>query len=85
MATTIKISVYFGSDPSVATIWRSNSSTPIVADILGVDTDSSGKPNRLYLRSKIHGARDAECSYQGWEPSGAVSTILTRIDEVLGG
>lgn len=81
MASTVSISVSLGTDPTVATIRKSNSSTPIVADVLGVEADKEGVPNKVYLRSKIHGNKDKSVTYEGWEPSGAISTILTRVDK----
>ncbi len=79
MGSTVTISVSFGTDPTTATIRKSNSSTPIVADVLGVETGTDNQPCRVYLRSKIHGSKDKSITYEGWEPSGAISTILTRV------
>lgn len=82
MATLVTISLTIGSDFETATIRKSNSSTPIVADVLGVERDERGIPNKVYLRSKIHGVSDKSVKYDGWEPSGAISTILSRIDNI---
>lgn len=81
MATTVSISVSLGNDNDVATIRKSNSSTPIVADVLGVETDEQNQLCKLYLRSKIHTHKDQSITYEGWCPSGAISTILTRVSE----
>jgi len=78
MTSRVVITVTIGTDSSVATIRNSNSSTPIVAGLLGMEFDNEGRPQRLYLRSKIH---SDSVNYEGWEPSGAISTILTRIDQ----
>ncbi len=80
MTSTVTISVLMGTDPNVATIRKSTSSTALVVDLLGVETDNQDRPKRLYLRSKIHGKCE-EVNYVGWELSGAISTILTRIDQ----
>jgi len=78
MSSSVDITVTIGADSSVATIRKSNCSTPIVADLLAVELDNSGRAQRLYLRSKIH---TKNVNYEGWEPSGAISTILMRIEK----
>lgn len=80
MTSTITISIQFGADCEVATIRESNRSTPVVVDVLGVEFDPTGSPKVVYLRSKIHTLKSEPVTYRGWEPSGAISTILTRID-----
>lgn len=77
---TVNISVQLGTETDIATVCMSTRSSPIVADVLGIDRDDTGEPVRIYLRSLIHqpghGAR-----YRGWQPSGVISTILTRITQ----
>lgn len=80
MGVKITIDVLFGSDPETVTIKQTGHSAPIVAGLLGVENDSSARPAVVYLRSKIHADRN-DVNYQGWEPSGAISTILTRINK----
>jgi len=76
--TTVEINVKFGSDPDVVTIQKSNSSKPIVCGLLGVDTDDQGNASRIYLRNKLH-SMSKGVDYVGWSPSGAITTILTRV------
>ena len=45
-----------------------------IVNILGKDFDSQGNVNRIYLDSFIH-SRD---EFEGWNASGAISTILQR-------
>lgn len=75
---TVRISVEFGSNSDVVTVRHSDRSQPMVVGLLGVETDTHQKPKIVYLRSKIHG-KTAGVEYIGWQPSGAISTILTRI------
>lgn len=77
MAQYKTLQVEFGSDPSAVTIRRGGRSSPIVADVLEVERDAAGEPEKIYLRQKIHPSND-QSVYKGWQPSGAISTILTR-------
>lgn len=77
MTSSIRLQLEFGTDPSIVTIRKSSRSDPIIADVLGVDAGADGAPWRVYLRCKIHHDSDAE-RYEGWIPSGAISTILTH-------
>ena len=80
MATEVTISVSIGLDGKQATVRFSNRSTPLVVDVLGVEAGIDKSPRIIYLRCKLH-IKDKEVTYLGWEPSGAISTILTRIPE----
>ena len=81
MTSVVNITVAISDDDRFATIRQSHRSTPIVADVLGVDMDAMRRPERVYLRSKIHGC-ESEIAYAGWQPTGAITTILTRIKKV---
>lgn len=76
---TVHIRVEFGTDAGMVTIRCSDRSDPILADLLGVDLDDHGNPVRVFLRSKLFTSHDAQ--FAGWQPSGAISTILTRLPE----
>ena len=70
------VSVAFGNDLTTATVRFSGRSRPVVANILGTDKDPQGNVKRVYLDSLIHKDGGA---YKGWEPTGCISTILTRV------
>jgi len=77
---TVSISVQFGTDEELVTIRFSGRSQPMTVGLLGAEKDeATGKVNKVYLRSKIHSSSGG-VSYEGWRPSGAISTILTRIE-----
>ncbi|KZL22676.1 hypothetical protein [Pseudovibrio sp. Ad37] len=80
MTMTVSINVEFGSDPDIVTIRKSSRSTPIIGDVLGIETAADGSPYRVFLRNKIH--RNEATEYRGWAMSGAISTILTRQQEL---
>jgi hypothetical protein len=75
----IMVGVAEGEDV-VVVVRLSNRSSPIVCGLLGVDRDSSGQAVRYYLNSLIHHGEDREAGYEGFRPSGAITTILTRVD-----
>lgn len=52
-----------------------HSSTIHTVGVLGFIYDEMGRIESIYLDSYIHEGNE----YEGWEASGAVSTILTRI------
>jgi len=52
-----------------------HSSAVYVVGVLGFKYDSTGQIESIYLDSYIHEGNE----FEGWEASGAVSTILTRI------
>lgn len=79
MTSIIDISVTFGNDDQLVTIRKSNTSSPIIAGLLGVDTDANMRPIRIYLRSKIHSDHADATSFTGWEPLGAITTVLTKL------
>ncbi len=58
----------------VITIKRQGSSRPVVANILGMDTDGEGRPVKIWLDRLVHLPKE---SFLGdWRISGAVSTVL---------
>ncbi len=63
----------------VVTVKRAGSSTPLVANILGMDRDADGKPVRVWLDRLVHGPKDSLLG--GWQVSGAVSTVLSATVE----
>jgi hypothetical protein len=78
----ITLTPVFGDDPSVVTLHYSNSSTPTVVGVLGVERDDTGEATRIYLNAKIHSARENSKEFTGWRPWGAVSTVLDRVEAV---
>lgn len=76
---TVEISVSLGNDNETATVRISGRSLPIIVSVLGVECDDERQPVRIYLRNKIH--TDSEyTNYVGWVPTGAISTILTKVN-----
>lgn len=74
----IVVNVAEGED-GVVVVRFSNRSSPIVCGLLGVDRDSTGQAVRYYLNSLIHHCGGCEADYEGFRPSGAITTILTRV------
>lgn len=74
----MKISVTLSDDERTATIRLSGKSDPVVVDCLGVEHDDAGQPERVYLNAQM-GKKLRSHTYQGWEPSGVYTTVLTRI------
>jgi hypothetical protein len=74
--TTINVSVDLSPDAAIATV-RLGNSAPAVCRALGVDRDSTGVPAVIYLDRFIHKSVRNRC-FSGWQPSGAITTILTR-------
>ena len=60
----------------VVTLRRDGQSSPITANILGMDRDSEGNPVRIWLDRIVH--RSKPSSYIGWSVSGAVASVLVR-------
>lgn len=79
MTTTIRMSVALSEDEKTATITRTGRSDPIVCNCLGVERNTQGQLMVLYLDSLIHNVKK-NVIYAQWKPSGAISTILTKID-----
>lgn len=75
--STITVDLVFGTDPGIVTVHLTGRSQPIVAGLLGVDTNADGEPVRVYLRSRVHGESSAE--YLGWRPCGAITTIFEKV------
>jgi len=74
MENKTSITCIFGDDPATITLRLSTQKSPIVTGLLGADY-LNNEPFRLYLNSLVH---NQQTNYQGWIPSGAISTILTR-------
>lgn len=55
-------------------IRRSGQSSPIVANILGVDRNGDGVIEAVWLDRLVH--NPGERKFVGWDVSGAISTIL---------
>ncbi|MDC8832799.1 hypothetical protein [Alteromonas gilva] len=75
--TTMHISVSLSEDEKTATIRISNRSNPIIAGVLGVEKDNTGSLSKIYLNRLIHNG-GKYLDYQGYLPSGCISTILTK-------
>jgi len=73
------ISVALGSDNRTATVRLSGRSRVVVSTLLGVDCDASGEATKLYFNSLFHD-HGGKTHYKGWEPSGCISTILTKVE-----
>ena len=73
----VRISVEPGDDPNIVTIRLSGRSKPIVAGVLGVEGED-GDIQRYYLDCLVH-HHQSDKHYEGWRPTGAISTILSRI------
>ena len=58
------------------TLRRSGQSTPVTANILGMDLDGEGKPLRLWLDRLVHHGKPS--AFIGWSVSGAVASVLVR-------
>jgi len=59
----------------VVTIKRTASSSPVVANILGMDCDETGNPVKLWLDRLVHGAHE---SWLGeWQVSGAILSVFS--------
>lgn len=75
---TIRVSLALNEAQGVATIKLGNRSNPIVVSCLGVERSHDGEITKVYINAKIH--RDSKSvNYEGWEMSGAVSTVLNKI------
>lgn len=60
----------------VVVLNRSGQSRPVVATVLGVEKDDQGEVKTLWLDRLVH--RTHEFAFEGWEVSGAVSSVLRR-------
>lgn len=76
MTQRTQISLALSEDGSTATVRFSSRSTPIVCGVLGIESTEGGL-REVYLSARIH--RDSKTDYEGWEPRGAISTILTEL------
>lgn len=59
----------------VVTLRRSGQSSPITANILGLEAGADGQPTRIWLDRLVHRDRDG---FVGWRARGAVATELAR-------
>ena len=77
-----EVRVQLNPSETQATIKVHGISRPIVAPVLGIERKATS--TRIYLRSRIHTDKD---DWTGWVPSGAISTILTKLhaDSCSGG
>jgi hypothetical protein len=73
-----EIDLTFSEDGQTVTVFVSGRRDPIVAGCLGIDRDRRGEPKTVYLNALIHPSFEAD-AYSNWEPSGAISTILSRL------
>lgn len=74
-----RITLILSEDKRTATIRLSGRSAPIVCGVLGVEI-TADRRRVVYLNSRFHKSQDSD--YAGWEPSGAISTILTEMHDV---
>ncbi len=78
MASTVNIAVALSEDEKTATIKIGSRTAPIVTGCLGVERLENGRPLKVYLDSLIH-RPGKNISYVGYKPTGAISTILTKV------
>jgi len=76
MKSQTNIEVQLSDDGKTATVRMSSQSAPIVCGVLGMELNQDGE-KELYLDSRIH--RTIGGIYIGWEPRGAISTILREL------
>jgi len=76
MKHTTTIRVALSEDEKTATVRLSTQSQPIVCGVLGIEQTQRGERD-IYLNTRIH--RRSHGQYEGWEPRGAVSTILREL------
>ena len=76
MASKNKEIVYVQVGDGVVSLRKSGQSQVTVANILGVDRDEAGAIKTIYLDRLVHRINLNE--FEGWNVSGAVSTILHR-------
>lgn len=74
-ADKLPVRVELDASQMQATVYLKSRSNPIVAPVLGWDSDGNGNPKRIYLASRIHKAAN---DYSGWDMRGAISTILEK-------
>lgn len=74
MAKVSEAEVLLGD--GIVTIRRKGVSKPTVANILGMDHDSNGRPIKVWLDRVVHRAK--EDALGEWGASGVISTILSR-------
>lgn len=80
MTHRIKIDIGLSEDAGTATVRLGGRSEPIVCNVLGLDRDNQGNPYRIYMNALIHRTTSKGVEYVGWELSGAISTIATRLE-----
>lgn len=62
-----------------AVIRRQGQSVPVTAKVLGLERDARGVIVTVWLDRLVH--RPGETEFVEWKVGGAVSTILTRLDD----
>lgn len=78
MREQMSISVVLSPDQKTATVAASGRSDPLVCGVLGIEQQFGCRV--IYLDALIH-TRWRANAFHGWQPSGAISTILTEIKE----
>ena len=76
MPRDTKIDATVSLGDGVAVIRYGKSSQPKVVGVLGIDLGADGKAERVFLDRLIHKPREDEID--GWQVSGAISSILER-------
>lgn len=74
------IDLRFNEDKTLATVWLSSQSMPVICEVIGIDKDNQGNPLNVYVRNKIN-HRENGAGFTGWELSGAVTSIFTKLPE----
>ena len=83
MSRTPDRSVSVTVGEGVVTLRRSGQSSPITANILGMDTDQEGNPTCIWLDRIVH--QTGERHFTEWDVHGAVSSVLVRNDAATRG
>lgn len=69
---TVKVTLGDG----VVVLNRSGQTRAVVATVLGVEQDEKGTVQAIWLDRLVHRAH--EQTFEGWEVSGAISSVLRR-------
>lgn len=75
----VEVIVALSPDQTVATV-RFGRRAPVVANVLGVESDAAGALSKIWLDRDIHRSVQHK-DFALWEPSGAITTILNRRGE----
>ncbi len=82
-AASKPVRVQLDENQTQATVRIDGISRPIIAPVLGVEPANTSEPQRIYLASRIHDGQPHK--YTGWDLTGAVSTIMTRLPSAADG